>query len=78
MTQTPEIPDDDLLAAEMVLGLSSDDDMIAARRRIATLADTDNEIAPLQVDNQGALYVNAAASEPNAISLTALCSGRNA
>jgi len=34
MTQTPETPhDDDLLAAEMVLGLSSDDDMIAARRR---------------------------------------------
>ena len=37
MTQTPETPhDDDLLAAEMVLGLSSDDDMIAARRRVAT------------------------------------------
>lgn len=29
----------------------------------ATLADTDNEIAPLQVDNEGALYVNAAAAE---------------
>lgn len=39
MTQTPEIPDDDLLAAEMVLGLSSDDDMIAARRRIGTERD---------------------------------------
>ncbi len=30
---------------------------------LATLADTDNEIAPLQVDNQGALYTNAAAAE---------------
>lgn len=39
MTQTPEMPDDDLLAAEMVLGLSSDDDMIAARRRIGTERD---------------------------------------
>lgn len=39
MTQTPEIPDDDLLAAEMVLGLSSDYDMIAARRRIGTERD---------------------------------------
>ncbi|WP_138924229.1 anti-sigma factor [Sulfitobacter sp. BSw21498] len=39
MTQTPEIPDDDLLAAEMVLGLSSDDDMIAASRRIGTERD---------------------------------------
>ena len=40
MTQTPETPhDDDLLAAEMVLGLSSDDDMIAARRRVATERD---------------------------------------
>ena len=40
MTQTPETPhDDDLLAAEMALGLSSDDDMIAARHRIATERD---------------------------------------
>lgn len=31
---------------------------------LATLANTDNEIAPLQVDNQGALYTNPAAAEP--------------
>ncbi|PTA98105.1 MULTISPECIES: anti-sigma factor [Sulfitobacter] len=45
MTQTPETPhDDDLLAAEMVLGLSSDDDMIAARRRVATERDFANRV----------------------------------
>lgn len=31
---------------------------------LATLANTDNEIAPLQVDAEGALYVNPAAAEP--------------
>lgn len=31
---------------------------------LATLANTDNEIAPLQLDNRGAMYVNQAAAEP--------------
>lgn len=39
-----------------VIGAVRNDDL-------ATLADTDNEIAPLQVDSQGALYVNDAAAE---------------
>lgn len=39
-----------------ILGVVRNDDL-------ATLADTDNETAPLQVDSQGALYVNQAAAE---------------
>ncbi len=40
-----------------VIGAVRNDDL-------ATLANTDNEIAPLQVDNRGAVYVNQAAAEP--------------
>lgn len=40
--------------------------VIAAVRNddLATLANTDNELAPLQVDAEGAVYVNPAAAEP--------------
>ena len=40
-----------------VIGAVRNDDL-------ATLANTDNEIAPLQVDAEGAVYVNPAAAEP--------------
>ena len=40
-----------------VIGAVRNDDL-------ATLADTDNELAPFQVDSNGALYVNSAAAEP--------------
>ncbi len=40
-----------------VIGAVRNDDL-------ATLANTDNEVAPLQVDSRGALYVNQTAAEP--------------
>jgi hypothetical protein len=44
---------------------------------LATLADTDNEVAPIQVDELGALFVNPCKSQPIPFSVVAASSGAN-